>query len=59
MGLFRRTKPEPKPCPRCMQLLDPDVLVCDMCGLDMRELQPVAAGGPAARTADERLHPKH
>jgi hypothetical protein len=42
-----------------MQLLDPDVLVCDMCGLDMRELQPVAAGGPAARTADERLHPKH
>jgi predicted amidophosphoribosyltransferase len=59
MGLFRRNKPEPKKCPQCMQLLDPDALVCDMCGFDMRELQPVVAGGPTASTAEERFEPKH
>jgi hypothetical protein len=58
MGLFKRNKPEPKPCPRCMQLLDPDTVVCDMCGLDLRELEPVTAGGPA-ETTEERLHSNH
>jgi hypothetical protein len=41
-----------------MQLLAPDALVCDMCGLDMRELQPVNAGGPTASTAEEELESK-
>jgi hypothetical protein len=50
MGLFSRNKPEPKPCPQCGQLLKPDALECDMCGLDMRELSPAPAG--AAPTGD-------
>jgi len=45
VAIFRRKKPEPKPCPQCGQLLSPEALVCDMCGLDMRELQPTPAGG--------------
>ena len=59
MGLFRRNKPEPKKCPQCMQLLDPDALVCDMCGLDMREVQPaIAKERPTVSTGEERL-PTH
>jgi hypothetical protein len=42
-----------------MQLLAPDALVCDMCGFDTREFQPVTAGGPTASAAEERLEPKH
>jgi predicted amidophosphoribosyltransferase len=54
MSLFHRNKPDPKPCPQCAQLLESDALVCDMCGLDLREAQPVTAGAPAA-TAEEQL----
>ena len=56
MGFFHRNKREVRPCPRCHQLLESDVLVCDMCGFDMRELEPattMAAGSdPAPRAAD-------
>jgi hypothetical protein len=40
MRFFQRKKQEPKVCPECHQLLDPDALECDMCGFDMREAQP-------------------
>jgi len=39
MGFFQRNKHEPKVCPQCHQLLEPDALECDMCGFDMREAQ--------------------
>jgi hypothetical protein len=52
MGLFSRNTPDPKPCPRCSQLLEPDALVCDMCGLDMREAQPVTAGARHTTAGD-------
>jgi hypothetical protein len=44
VGLFNRKKPELRPCPQCGQLLAADVLVCDMCDLDMREAQPAPTG---------------
>jgi hypothetical protein len=55
MSLFGRNKPDPKPCPRCGQLLESDALVCDMCDLDMREAQPVAVGAPPATAGEAQL----
>jgi hypothetical protein len=53
MGLFnRKLKPEQLvPCPRCLQLLEPDAVECDMCGLDLREDEPVRSGSPDAAEA--------
>jgi hypothetical protein len=43
MRLFKRKSKQQRlvPCPRCSQLLPDDALECDMCGLDLREHEPV------------------
>jgi predicted amidophosphoribosyltransferase len=40
MRLFNRNPTEPVRCPQCGEPLPPQALVCNMCGLDMRERQP-------------------
>jgi len=59
VDFLRRKKQELRPCPRCHQLLEADVPVCDMCGFDMRELQSAGNGASSeerasARAADDR-----
>jgi hypothetical protein len=56
MRFFQRKKREPKLCPQCHQLLEPDALECDMCGFDMRDLQP--AGQQASREQAGSAYPK-
>jgi hypothetical protein len=48
MRLFnRKRKPQGSLCPRCSQIVsDADVLVCPMCGWDIRDAYQGAAGAP-------------
>jgi hypothetical protein len=53
MRLFKRRSKQPLvPCPRCSQLLPADALECDMCGLDLREHEPVRSPSPETSEAN-------
>ena len=50
MPFFQRRRREPNVCPQCHQLLDSDALEGDMCGFDMREVQPAGTAAGLERS---------